>query len=207
MPLQNRVTPTGDIVASDARGTLMGNRGILHDPGTRTLRKARWTHQAWVCCRLEFRGKRRTIMGTGTYTELFFLDEATALAAGHRPCRTCRPARYDEFKSAWLAGNPVAHGGFVHIKSIDRQLHRERVTRQRRQVRFEAPLGCLPQGVMVLLHSRPHLVCDDHLMPWSDHGYGTSVKRHQGRVTVLTPRSIVAALREGYRPAVHRASR
>ena len=165
MPLQNRVTPTGDIVASDVRGTLMGIRGILHDPETRTLRKARWTHQAWVCCRLEFLARHRTIMGSGTYTELFFLDEATALAAGHRPCRTCRPAEYDAFKSAWLAGNPVADGGFVPIKAIDRQLHRERVTRQRRQVRFEAPLECLPYGVMVLVDSRPHLVCDDHLLP------------------------------------------
>ena len=206
MPLQNRVTPTGDIVASDARGTLMGNRGILHDPGTKTLLAARWTHQAWVCCRLEFGVRRRTIMGPGTYTELFFLDEATALAAGHRPCWSCRPAEYEAFKSAWLAGNFVGRGGFVPIKTLDRQLHRERVTRGRRQMRFDAPLEALPFGAMILFRSRPCLVCDDHLLPWSEHGYGLPVKRHRGRVTVLTPRSIVAALHEGYRPLVRRVS-
>ena len=123
--------PTGEIVASDARGTLMGNRGIIHDPGDKTLLKQRWTHQAWVNCRLEFKGRHRTIMGHRTYTELFFPDEATALAAGHRPCRTCRPARYNEFKAAWLAGNPVGHDRFVPIGTIDRQIHRERVTRKR----------------------------------------------------------------------------
>ena len=107
----------------------MRNRGIIHDPGSRTLLKRRWTHEAWVCCRLEFGGRKRTLMGHRAYTELFFLDEATALAAGHRPCGTCRRAEYDAFKVAWLKGNPSWHEGPLSIQRIDRQMHSERVDR------------------------------------------------------------------------------
>ena len=159
-----------------------------------------------MCCRLEFKGSDRTIMGAGTYTELFFLDEATALAAGHRPCRRCRRAEFDAFKDAWLKGNAIKHDGSVPIKVIDRQIHRDRVTRQRRQVHFEAPLETLPSGVMVLLDSSPYLVCDDRLLPWGEKGYGTPLARHSGTVTVLTPRSTVAAIEAGYRTAVHRTA-
>ena len=206
MPLQNRVRPTGEIVATAARGTLMGNRGIIHDPVSRTLLRARWDHQAWVCCRLEFGGRRRTVMEPGTYTELFFLDEATALAAGHRPCGSCRRTAYSAFKAAWLESNPIEHGGFVPIGDIDQRIHRERVTRHRRQVRFEALLETLCSGVVVLVDSQPHLVWRDRLLPWSEDGYGTPLPRRSGTVTVLTPQSIVAAIRAGYQPEVHNSA-
>ena len=203
MPLQNRVRPTGEVVAIDALGTMMGNRGIIHDPATRTLLKSRWKHPAWVCCRLEIGGRKRTVVGPGTYTELFFLDEATAFAAGHRPCRFCRRPAFDAFKAAWLEANPIECEGTVSIKVIDRRIHRERVTRRRRQVRFDAPLETLCSGVMILLDSGPHLVWDDRLFPWSERGYGVSSPTRSGTVTVLTPRSTVAAMRVGYRPEVH----
>src|SRR6266403_2748647 len=104
MPLQNRVTPTGDIIATPHRGMFTGNRGIIHDPATKTLRR-RWASQAWLTCVREFRGRRRDVMGGRSWTELFFLDEATALAAGHRPCFFCRREAAEKFRSAWTAGN------------------------------------------------------------------------------------------------------
>ena len=149
MPLQNRVTPCGELIATAARGTLMGNRGIIHDPDQKTLLTRRWQHQAWVCCRLEFKGYQHPIMGPGSYTELFFLDEATALAAGHRPCAYCRRADFNAFKTAWLSESSLANVGFISIKQIDRLLHCERMSRQRRQIRFSACLESLPDGVMV----------------------------------------------------------
>ena len=194
MPLQNRVTPTGDIIATDARGTLMGNRGIIHDSDRRTLLKRRWTHRAWVCCQLEFNDRQRTVMGPRAYTELFFLDEATALAAGHRPCGTCRHAAYVKFKAAWLKGNLSGHDGSVSIERIDRQMHRERVDRRRRQVHFRAPLETLCSGVMILADSQSHLVWDNRLLPWGEKGYATPLARRSGTVMVLTPRSTVAAI-------------
>ena len=207
MALQNRVTPTGDLIATDARGTLMGNRGIIHDPATKTLLTRRWQHQAWVCCRLEFKGYRHPIMGRGSYTELFFLEEATALAAGHRPCGYCRRADFNAFKAAWLCGSSLADEGFVSIKRIDRQLHRERIDGRRRQVRFSARLETLPDGVMIEHMTHTYLGWGAQLFPWHAQGYLTPIAKPSVAVTVavLTPRSMVAALAAGYRPVVHRS--
>src|SRR4051812_8832595 len=108
-PLQNRVTPFGDIVSTPQRGLFTGNRGIIHDPRTRTLLKRRWSTKAWITCVCEFPGRRRDVMGTASWTELFFLDEPTALAAGHRPCFYCRRAEANGFRAAWQEGNGVAH--------------------------------------------------------------------------------------------------
>src|SRR5262245_10377094 len=125
MPLQNRVTPTGEIIADPARGTLMGNRGgPLHRPD-QTLGARRWVSKAWICCRLEFKGRRRQVMSPGKYTELFFLDEATALAAGHRPCFECRRAEAEQFARLWAK----VHGAHDRARAgdMDRVLHAERV--------------------------------------------------------------------------------
>ena len=203
MPYQNRVQPTADIVSTEARGTLMGNRGIIHDPDTKTLLDKRWAHQSWVFCRLEYGNRHRTIMGRGTYTELFFLDEATALAAGHRPCGTCRRKHYRDFRAAWLQANHTGHCRNVSIQMIDRRLHKDRVDHRRRQVRHSASLEDLPFGTMFLLDMHPCLVHEDHLLPWTNHGYGKRIPKRRQFVTVLTPRSIVASLRSGYRPIVH----
>jgi len=124
MPLQNRVTPTGDIIATPDRGMFTGNRGIIHDPATKTLTR-RWASQAWLTCLCEFRGWRRKVMGGRSWTELFFLDEATALAAGHRPCFFCRRDGANRFRAAWQEGNGVAG---ILARDIDAVLHRERLT-------------------------------------------------------------------------------
>src|SRR3954454_7212841 len=124
MPLQNRVTPLGDIVATPHRGMFTGNRGIIHDPATKTLLNRRWAAKAWIICVCEFRGRRRDVMGTRSWTELFFLDEATARAAGHRPCFYCRRGDAKRFRAAGERGNGVAHAAAPEIDAV---LHRERL--------------------------------------------------------------------------------
>ena len=124
MPLQNRVPPLGDIVAIPDRGLFTGNRGIIHDPATKTLLNKRWSNPAWLVCLCEYKGKRRKVMGGQSWTELFFLDEATALAAGHRPCFYCRRDDANRFRSCWEEGNGVSR---VLARDIDAVLHRERL--------------------------------------------------------------------------------
>ena len=181
----------------------MGNRGIIHDPSTRTRLTRRWQQQAWICCVLSFKDFQHPIMGVSAYTELFFLDEATALAAGHRPCAYCRRRDYNHFKSAWLGANlpDVCH--FVSAKTIDKQLHRERVDRSRRQVRFVASEQELPDGVMIQAGADVWLLWRGQRFPWCDTGYGRPINRGLGQVEVLTPRSLVGALNNGYQPQVH----
>jgi hypothetical protein len=198
MPLQNRVTPGGEIIADPARGTLLGNRGILHDAQQR-LDAARWRHPHWIYCRLAFKGRWRKVMAPHRYTELFFLDEATALAAGHRPCCECRREDFLRFQAAWRR----AFGHGASAGAIDRALHQARVEpRSRRQIRFEAPLDDLPDGAFVLLPDGPSplLVQGDRLHPWHPGGYGLPRERGSGRVSVLTPAPTIAVLRAGYRP-------
>jgi len=196
MTLQNRVTPGGEIIADPARGTLMGNRGILHDAQQR-LGVARWRHPHWIFCRLAFKGRWRPVMAPHRYTELFFLDEATALAAGHRPCCDCRREDFQRFQAAWRR----AFGHDAAAGAIDRALHQARVEpRSRHQIRFEAPLDDLPDGAFVLLPDAPSplLVQGDRLHPWHPGGYGPPRERWSGRVAVLTPAPTVAVLRAGY---------
>jgi hypothetical protein len=205
VPLQNRVTPMGDIVADPARGTLMGNRGILHD-ADRRLGPARWRHRSWISCRLDFRGRRRAVMARGRYTELFFLDEATALAAGHRPCFECRRAAFYAFQAAWRGAFGAAAA--ASAAAMDRALHLARVDpRTRRQVRIEAALDDLPDGVFVLLEDAPSiplLVLGDRALPWRAGGYASARPRPAvSRCRVLTPAPVVAVLRAGYLPALH----
>ncbi len=197
-PLQNRVTPFGEIVAVPERGAWTGNRGILHDDQRRLTRR-RWTTQAWIICQLEFKGRHREIMAPGTWTELFFLDEATALAAGHRPCGECRRTDYARFKAGWIAGN---HAATIH--EIDRTLHHERVgARTHAKITYPAHLDTLPDGVMVALGESAYLWWGGRLRAWSPGGYADSLAAASDQVvTVLTPRSTVAAIRAGYVPQV-----
>lgn len=206
-PLQNRVTPFGDLITTPARGTLMGNRGRLHDESRRIVRRVAPGYRAWVTCRLEFKGRHRTVMAPGRYTELFFLDEATALAAGHRPCGECRRVDFQRFKTAWLTGNP-GRGikPFVAIAVIDWELHRDRLGPDGRHRSFSAKLGSLPDGVFIMLPDRaePLLVWHSALWPWSPAGYGRPRPGPDHlHVTVVTPRSTVAALAAGYPVAMH----
>jgi hypothetical protein len=203
-PLQNRLTPFGEIIATTARGTLMGNRGIIHDPGTRQLLTRRWQHHAWICCVLDFKDYQHPIMGASAYTELFFLDEATALAAGHRPCAYCRRAAFNAFKLAWSDATGEKE---PRAPNIDRQLHSERVTPRREKITFTERLSGLPDGTFVALGEQAHLLWDNRLVAWRPTGYGEPVTLGKAtRVRVLTPRSSVAVLRAGYIPALHPSS-
>src|SRR3989475_7713436 len=146
MPLQNRVTPLGDIIATPHRGIFTGNRGIIHDPATKALTR-RWASQVWLTCVCEFKGRRRQMMGGRSWTELFFLDEATALAAGHRPCFFCRRERANAFRAAWAEGN---HSALPRAAEIDAALHRERLSgRNKRLHALPAPPAELPDGTMI----------------------------------------------------------
>jgi PAS domain-containing protein len=206
-PLQNRVTPFGTLIATPARGTLMGNRGRLHDERRRVVRRVAPGYRAWVTCLLAFRGRWRPIMEPGRYTELFFLDEATALAAGHRPCGECRRLDHRRFRTAWLAGNPGrGPGPGAPVAALDRVLHEDRLAADGRQRTFRAALEALPDGVFVTLAEAsavPLLLWRGALRAWSPAGYGPAIPRPGGLATVLTPRSTVAAIRAGYVPGVH----
>ena len=206
-PLQNRVTPFGDLIATPARGTLMGNRGRLHDLDRRIVRRVAPGYRAWVTCRLAFRGRHRAVMAPNRYTELFFLDEATALAAGHRPCGECRRADHRRFKAAWLLGNADRGLGLdVPIGAIDRELHRERLGPDGRPRTYPAELRSLPDGLFVVETGAAEalLVWGGHLVPWSPAGYGAPRPApYDAGVFVLTPRSTAAAIGAGYAPGVH----
>jgi len=202
MPRQNRVTPRGEIVATPERGTLMGNRGLLHDAEGQIVRP--WRERRWIICLLEFKGRRRSVLSPGLYTELFFLDEATALAAGHRPCAECRRERFNAFRDAWLKGN----GGQAQVTAgdIDRRLHEERLVPDGTKRTFPADLDVLPDGVFVRLpgDERNWLLWKGQLVGWSAGGYAERVLGPPGvEVAVLTPPSTVAAIRTGYCVEVH----
>jgi len=196
--LQNRVTPFGEIVASGGRGLMMGNRGILHDDNRRIVRYSQV--RRWIACRIEFKGIRRIIMRPHSWTELFFLDEATAFAAGHRPCAECRRPDYRRYYELWAAcfGQPVG------ADIIDRQLQRDRLAGPRTKRIYKAQLAELPDGAYIAYGDRAWLVWGDSLLAWSAGGYTERRIRPGDReVDVLTPKSTVAVLTAGYRPTVH----
>ncbi len=202
MTLQNRVMPTGEIIAHPARGGFMGNRGILHGDN-RQLGRARWRHKNWVTCCLSFKGRRRTVMSPGHYTELFFLDEAVALAAGHRPCAECRRPDYIRFLDFW----ETAHGERPSAKLLDRALHAARAKpRNWQQARFQAEATGLPDGAFILLGQSAHLVLRGNAVAFSPQGYGEATPLPSTEVTVLTPAPTVAVLRAGYWPALHESA-
>jgi hypothetical protein len=202
MPLQNRVTPTGEIVAVPARGLFMGNRGILHD-GNRRLGRSRWKHKAWIICRLCFRGRRRVPMTPRRYTELFFLDEAVAIAAGHRPCFECRRRDFYVWQAAWRDGNGLT--ALPRAPEMDARLHAQRVLPRGRGLSvWSSSPEDLPDGVFILVDGMPHLLFAGALHLWSHDGYGPPrpVPR-ESAVTVLTPPDAAGTLRGGYRPVLH----
>ncbi|UWU66603.1 hypothetical protein [Bradyrhizobium sp. NC92] len=200
MPLQNRVTPTGDIIATPHRGLFTGNRGIIHDPATKTLLKKRWSTPAWITCLCEFRGWRRPVMARRSWTELFFLDEATAFAAGHRPCFFCRRDDAKRFRAAWEKGNGASN---ISAKAMDAVLHRERLDRGRKQLHpLTMPLADLPDGAMVQQGEDSFLVMQGRPLPWSPAGYASHA-RMVDRAMLLTPPSTLRAMMAGYRPVLH----
>ncbi len=199
MTLQNRVLPTGEIAAIPARGLFTGNRGIIHRPDG-TLGTSRWSHKHWLVCTLTHpKGTYHGPMPDRGWSALFFLDEAVALTAGHRPCHYCRREAY----LAWIAAWEGATGAKPERMAMDSALHKARVTRTRDQVRHEAALDGLPDGSFVLWDGWAHLVQGNALLPHTPEGYEAAIPRPSGTVTVLTPKPTVAALTAGYAPVLH----
>ena len=193
MPRQNRVTPLSDLIADPARGLVYGNRGCLHDEHGRIRR--RFAGKRWIACRLEFRGWHRApLMQPGRFTELFFLDEATALAAGHRPCALCRRADYERLTEIWAGIHPEQKGA----DAIDAQLHEERLGPRR-----IAQLEDLPDGTFVLDDGEPFLVLGSHLLRWQPAGYAAARPRPtRAQMEVMTPPSLVSLLERDRHPLV-----
>ncbi|MBA2356792.1 MAG: hypothetical protein H0V84_00010 [Actinobacteria bacterium] len=199
MPLRNRVTPLGALVADPARGLVYGNRGCLHDEAGRIRR--RYAGRRWIACRLRFRGwHREPLLQPGRFTELFFLDEATAFAAGHRPCALCRRADYNRLLALWRELYP----GRAGADAVDTRLHGERVAPgTRAQLHHDGRLEDLPDGAFVLRDGEPWLVLGRRLLRWTPGGYESSVQRPgRGYAVLITPPSLVAVLRAGWEPSV-----
>jgi hypothetical protein len=198
MPLRNRVTPLGELVADPARGLVYGNRGCLHDDAGRIRR--RYAGKRWIACRLEFRGWRRErLLQPGRFTELFFLDEATAFAAGHRPCALCRREDYVRLLEIWAS----LHAGQEGADAVDAQLHEERVEPATRAHRLhEVALDGLPDGSFVVHDGAPALVLGGRLLRWTPAGYAEAGPRGTRRVPAITPPSLIAVLRAGWDPVV-----
>lgn len=207
MPLQNRVDPFGEIHAVSARGMFTGNRGIIHDPATRTLLQRRWSTKAWIICVCEFRGRRREVMGRNApsgnagWTELFFLDEVTALAAGHRPCFYCRRERAKAFAGHYGEAFRIAA---PKAGEIDARLHGERLVSGGPAHPVDAKaLRALPDGTVVASGGQAFALAGAAALPWSFSGYGSALDREaleRRKLMLVTPPATVAILRSGYRP-------
>jgi hypothetical protein len=200
MPLQNRVDPFGELYADPARGTFMGNRGGRFHTAAQTLTARRWASRQWICCVLAFKGRHRDVWGR-FYTELFFLDEPTALAAGHRPCFECRRADAESFAESWR----LAHGlrSRPRAAAMDRVLHRERL-HGRAKRRHRRAIAGLPDAAFIVLEDAAFALRGDALLRWTPKGYDARVARPRGvTVDVLTPPAIVAVLAAGYQPHWH----
>ncbi|MGH2972460.1 MAG: hypothetical protein ACRDNM_16420 [Gaiellaceae bacterium] len=184
MTLQNRVTPFGGLIATPERGLVYGNRGCLHDADRRIRRQ--FQVKRWIACRLEFRGRRRAdVMPPGRYTGLFFLDDATAFSAGHRPCAECRREDYDRYREIW--------GGKPRADDMDGVLHAERMAGPHAE-----PFDELPDGAFALEDDEPWLVLGDELLRWTPGGYAERRARLRGDAAVITPAATVRVLRAGW---------
>ncbi len=202
MPLQNRVRPDGLLEAVGVRGTMMGNRGGCFHRPDRTLKHRHWASRQWICCVLSFKARRRQVFSPGLYTELFFLDEATALAAGHRPCFECRRADAIDFADAWAR----AHAELKRPRApdMDDVLHGQRLASAPTLPVRRARIGDLPDGVFVRVDGGLWLVFEGQLRRWTHEGYKND--RQAGAMAeaeVVTPWPIVKAIEAGYRPALH----
>lgn len=196
---QNRVTPSGQLISTPARGTLMGNRGVIHNELQQITHA--FKHKAWISCVLEFKDRKRKVMTPGRWTELFFLDEATAFAAGHRPCFECRREDAMKFKSCWIKGNPQYHFNMkTSVREIDEVIHRERIDNGKNKVTWQTSATGLPDGTFVLLNGESYLINKNQLYHWTPFGYDQVIAIPISILTVLTPKSIVKAFSNGYLP-------
>jgi len=201
-PMQNRVNPFGEIIETKARGAWMGNRGRIHNEHQQIV--SRYKLPAWLICKLKFKGRKREIMSANSYTELFFLDEATAFAAGHRPCFECRREDFNRFKKLWIEGNRQYNfSDKTSIGEIDKVLHNERINKDGTKKIYQEDLKNLPDGTFVSFKESAFLLFKKHLYLWTPYGYE---KRNfsliKGKVNVLTPLSIVNTFKAGYEPQI-----
>jgi hypothetical protein len=227
MPLQNRVDPFGELFATPARGTMLGNRGGKFHTGDRGLTTRRWASRQWICCVLDFKGRQRDVWGR-YYTELFFLDEVTAFAAGHRPCFECRRRDAELFARLFAradtnpvrsraSGNPGALSSVravlgprfrgderkVRASDMDGILHAERLDGKTKRIHRRG-IDTLPDGAMIVRGGEPYAVHGTHLLHWTPRGYDTKRRRPAGlTVDVLTPPSMLKVLSRGYAPRWH----
>ena len=204
MPLQNRVNPYGDVFRTQARGSMMGNRGgVLHNDQYEIVRD--FKSRRWITCLLEFKNRHRVVMSPRRYTELFFLDEAVALAAGHRPCAECRREQFNAFRDAWRKRSGVDH--LPMAVEMDVELHTTRIGVQRPKVTYEATLDSLPDGTFVRVDKNAYLLFEGALLLWSPEGYVRREAYPQDEiVAVLTPKPIVECFRHGYKASVHESA-
>ena len=202
MTLQNRVTPDKSIVRENWRGDFMGNRGgRIHDPETKTLLKRKWASKRWIICVTKFKQRHREVMGN-SYTELFFLDEVSALAAGHRPCFECRQKDAKAFATAWTTSHEKTIGSLAD--AMDRLLHEER-TREGKLLET-SQMEQLPNGAMIMANKSCYAIKDNQFLKWSGLGYAIEELPH-GEKYLLTPPSTIEVLRNGYKPYWHRSAK
>lgn len=204
MTLQNRIDPWGKLNAVAARGAWMGNRGILHDDQKQIM--APWRHKSWITCELKFKNRKRAVFSAGRYSELFFLDEATALSAGHRPCAECRRGRYNEFKTLWCAVMlGIATPASIPVSRIDSQLHVERAVRGGGKLTFRTEFKHVPEGAFIEIDGAAFLIWRGGLHRWSPQGYVRTMRAlsPSDEVIVLTPASIALLYQHGFKPQVH----
>lgn len=204
MTLQNRVDPWGKLNAVSCRGAWLGNRGILHNERKEIIYQ--WRHKSWVTCRLEYQGRKRKIFSQGNYSELFFLDEATAFSAGHRSCAECRRDRYSEFKLHWcLANRSSSNPSEIKISEIDKQIHSERAVAGGGKITYQDKYSAIPEGAFIEINGGAFLLWGGYLHQWSFQGYSKENMEIEPSavVTVITPQSIVRMFNSGFRPQVH----
>lgn len=200
MPLQNRVAPNGELHAVSSRGMFMGNKGRLHNDNKEIVKKSGWN--GWVICSLSHKGIKRELMSSTSYTELFFLDEATALAAGHRPCRSCLKDKFVEFKQRWLEANINDSTKSGLMSDVDKFNHKERYHRGSK-VTYQDNMLNLPNGTFIEKDNNYYLIWNEAKYLWSFDGYKSKSDLIDCHVTVLTPKSFVAVLADGYQPELH----
>lgn len=208
MPLQNRVKPNSEIVISQSKGSMMGNRGNLHNEHKELIRQTKSSYKGWVTCLLQFEGIQREIMSPGKYTELFFLDEATAFSAGHRPCNDCQKDRLKEFKKVWLSANKSEYAlTGTNLKDIDGVIQEERIDTNGNKVTYSSEITGLPDGTFVEIENKYFLKWRGSLLEWSFDGYVSAVLMPSNKsAKVLTPKSIVRCFRSGFLPKVHESA-
>lgn len=198
MALQNRVTPFGELIATPARGTMFGNRGGKFHRDDQTLGARRWASRQWICCVLQFKGRHHSVW-RDRYTALFFLDEVTALAAGHRPCFECRRADANAFAAAWAKAKGIT---VPYAPEMDVVLQNERLDGRAKRT-HAMPFAELPDGAFVAIDEVAFALRGKQMLRWSPSGYVETKPRPRGMADVLTPPSIVAVLRAGYAPQWH----